>query len=273
MQTLEDRVYQYRQYGLTAVELGARVTVNGDSAPHISARDNRFLVHNYFPPPAEPFVLNLASPKENIRQRSMKLILEALALSARLGAPFYSVHAGFITDPIGTGETSFIFPMPASPAEVRLAMERFVAGLACALERAQALGLHVLVENNVCSPELHGKLLLQTAEEFGALLQTLPSSNLGILLDTGHLNVTAHTLGFNPLDFVERIAPYVRGLHVHDNDGSADTHRPAEAGGWVLEVLRRPQFAGLPIVVEARFDSLADLRSHVDWLRGELSHD
>jgi sugar phosphate isomerase/epimerase len=225
------------------------------------------LVHNYFPPPPEPFVLNLASADAATRARSLELVLNALELTARLGAPFYSVHAGFITDPTGFGTTSFIFPMPESPREGQAAFQRFVASLHEALNHARRLGVRLLVENNVCSPELRGKLLLQTAAEYSELFQALPDEHLGILLDTGHLNVSAHTLGFDRMAFVEQVAPHVGALHLHDNDGTADTHQPITETSWVQDVLRHLADQHVPLIIEARFAEAASVRQHADWLR------
>jgi len=273
VQPITSRISLYRSHGLDAIELGAGVSADKDSLSQVAEMKCRFLVHNYFPPPPDPFVLNLASGDAGIRQRSLDLVTEALALSARLAAPFYSVHAGFSTDPTSFGTTSFVFPMPASPDEAQLAIDRFIAALEIALDRAQHFGVQLLVENNVCPHELRGKLLLQTVDEFLALFRVLPSPHLGMLLDTGHLNVTANTLGFDRIAFVEKVASYVRAFHVHDNDGIADTHQPAQPGSWVLDVLRRPEFADLPIVVEAKFKTVSDIRRHVEWLKGELGRE
>lgn len=270
VQPITSRISLYRSHGLNAIELGGGVSADEDSLSQVVGMECQFLVHNYFPPPPDPFVLNLASGDAGIRQRSLDLVTEALALTARLAAPFYSVHAGFITDPTSFGTTSFVFPMPASPDEAQSAMNRFITTLEIAIEHAQRLGVQILVENNVCSPEMRGKLLLLTADEFPKLFRVLPSPYLGVLLDTGHLNVTAHTLGFDRMVFVDQIAPYVRALHVHDNDGTADTHQPVRSGSWVLDVLHRPELAGLPIVIEAKFDDVTDLRKYVDWLKAEL---
>lgn len=273
VQSVTSRVSLYRSHGLDAIELGAGVSADKDNLSQVAGLECQFLVHNYFPPPPEPFVLNLASGDAGIRQQTLDFVSEALALTARLGAPFYSVHAGFITDPTSFGTTSFVFPMPASPDEAQCAMDRFIATLEIVTDHAQRLGVQVLVENNVCSPELSGKLLLLTADESLRLFRALPSPYLGVLLDTGHLNVTAHTLGFDRMSFVDEVAPYVRAFHIHDNDGAADTHQPIQPGSWVLDVLRRPEFAGLPIVVEARFEAVTDLRRHVDWLNMELGRE
>lgn len=268
---LTQQLDEYGKAGLFQVELGAGVEICANDLDILAKRsEQKFLIHNYFPPPRDPFVLNLASGDAGTRRRSLYFVTEGLSLAACLGAPFYSVHAGFITDPTSFGTTSFIFPMPASPREAQRAMDRFAMTLERALDHAQRVGLQLLVENNVCSADLRGKLLLQTADEFLALFRLLPEPQLGILLDTGHLNVSAQTCGFDRLAFIEQVAPYVRAFHIHDNDGIADTHQPIPSGSWVLDVLRRPEFATLPIVVEAKLETVADLCRHVDWLRMEL---
>jgi len=269
-ESLISRITSYRQCGLDAIELGAGVFVSGEDLAQIAELQCNFLIHNYFPPPQEPFVLNLASQDEDIRQRSLELVFKALDLTAQLGAPFYSVHAGFITDPASFGTTSFVFPIPTSSSEKQVAIARFKASLEKVLSRAQELGLQVLVENNVCTEDLRGKLLFQTADEILGVFHDLSLSNLGLLLDTGHLNVTAHTFGFDRRRFVERVVPYVRAFHISDNGGVEDAGEPVREGSWVLDVLHRPEFVGLPVVVEAHFDTTSELYRYVAWLKEEL---
>jgi hypothetical protein len=55
--------------------------------------------HNYFPAPAIPFVLNLASTDETIRTRSVQHCLNGLRLASQSAAPFFAAHAGFCIDP------------------------------------------------------------------------------------------------------------------------------------------------------------------------------
>lgn len=272
VEPIASRISLYQSYGLNAIELGAGVSVDKDSLSKLVDLKCQFLVHNYFPQPSEPFVLNLASNDGGILRRSLALVSEALTLTARLDVAFYSIHAGFVTDPTNSGDTGFVFPPPASPDETQLAMGRFIKALEIPIEYANHIGVGLLVENNVCSPERRGKLLLQTAEEFLALFRALPSPHVGILLDTGHLNVTARTFGFDRMAFIAQVAPYVRAFHVHDNDGITDTHQPVQHGSWVLDVLGRQEFSGLPIVVEAKFDDAANIRRHIDWLKEKLQH-
>lgn len=271
MQHIESRLSIYRDYGLSSIELGAGVFLEDDSTlSRLPQMDSKFLIHNYFPPPLESFVLNLASVDAGILRRSIEFVCHAIELCARLGIPFYSVHAGFITDPTGLGPNSFIFPMPDSPDQGKKALDRFISSIEICVTHARRFGIQVLVENNVCSPESRGKLLLQTADEFMSVFRVLSSPYLGLLLDTGHLKVSARTFGFDKVAFVNDLASFVRALHIHDNDGTTDTHLPIQAGSWVLDILRKAEFTGLPVIIEAKFRHVKSLRQHVDWLKREV---
>ena len=63
------------------------------------AQDIHFQVHNYFPPPADPFVLNLGSLDTLTGERSIAHVEQALKWCVALGADRYSFHAGFLLDP------------------------------------------------------------------------------------------------------------------------------------------------------------------------------
>ena len=260
----------YQSCGLDAIELGGGVTVGDSSLAQITQTGARFLIHNYFPPPQETFVLNLASDNNDILKRSLGMVSNAIDLAAHIGAPFYSVHAGFITDPELFDGTSFVFSSPRSPGQADSAFNRFTTAMKTVVDCAERRGVGILVENNVCSEQFRGKLLLQTAEEFLSLFSALQSSHLGLLLDTGHLNVSARTLGFDRMSFVDKVMPYVKAMHIHDNNGIADTHQPIEPSSCVFDILRRPEFAALPLVIEAKFDNMANLCQHVEWLKNEI---
>jgi len=44
-----------------------------------------YLIHNYFPPPSKPFVLNLASLDDKLYKQSIDLCINAIKLSKNLG--------------------------------------------------------------------------------------------------------------------------------------------------------------------------------------------
>jgi sugar phosphate isomerase/epimerase len=57
-----------------------------------------YLCHNYFPPPKEHFVLNLASLNDNIHRKSFEHVLKSIDLSSKLGSKKLGIHAGFFID-------------------------------------------------------------------------------------------------------------------------------------------------------------------------------
>jgi len=257
--------------GLDHVELGAglRMPEHGFRPADLPS-GMEYLLHNYFPPPPVPFVLNLASMDSSIRERSLELIENGLRFSSELGAPFFSIHGGFITDATSFNKDSFIFPAPLSAAEEDRAMARYLTGMEHILEKAETYKVVVLVENNVCTLENKGKLLLQRADEFTFLFDRLRSPYLGMLIDTGHMNVSAVTWGFDRMDFVRTVEPWVRAFHLHDNDGSADQHHPVQQGSWVLEAISRPAFCDATVILESKAPSTEALREQVDLIRTGL---
>jgi len=73
--------------------------------------------------------------------------------------------------------------------------------------------------------------------------------------------------------FVEKIAQYIRAFHLHDNDGASDTHLPVKPGTWVFDILNKPEFVSLPIIIESKFKTIDDLSQHVAWLKKELGRE
>lgn len=219
-----------------------------------------FVVHNYFPAPEEPFVLNLASLDGAVRQRGIDHAMENLELCARIRSPLYTVHGGFRCDP----GPDFVFHPERGMTEVERAIDLFADSMAQVCRRAEHLGIDIGVENNVLSPANHAKspddpfLMFLTASDYQQLSARVSSPRLGALLDVGHLNVTCHTLGLDRSSVVAEMLPFVSAFHLHDNDGSADQHLPVTAASWFMplisgEVARR-------MILEPQGMSEAELR-------------
>jgi len=270
---LESLIEAFRSSGIPAIELGwAPRPRAGDVTNTIASyAGTAFLVHNYFPAPVEPFVLNLASADETVRQRSLEMATTNLRMSARIGAPFYSVHAGFSANfhPESLGhalEREAVVPRADAEATFR----RSILSLA---SLASKLGVDLLIEPNVVDRRnlVDGRntlLLFAEAGEIVEFLRAIDHPRVGLLLDVGHLNVSAQTLGFDREEFVDAVAPWVRGLHIHENDGNADQHRPLEAGSWALCLTRDPRFVACPVVLESVFGSVAEAAEHRAWFDG-----
>lgn len=211
------------------------------------------LIHNYFPPPAKPFVLNLASPDPAIHMASLALCHEALRLTAEAGAPFYSVHAGFAMnlrpEQLGdhTAQARELDKLDPATAE-----ETFSASIFELAEKARSLGVRLLIENNVVSEPhrrsgLDQALLLSAPASIQRAFARWTHLPVGLLLDVGHAKVTATTLGFDAEDFFE-LDHIIEALHLSDNDGLADSNQAFGPDAWFADHV--PAFVNIPIVLE-----------------------
>jgi len=218
------------------------------------------LPHNYFPAPEEPFLLNLASLNDQLWQRSIDHCRLGLDLASCSGAPFFSAHAGYCGDPSPDDLGNVM-------TEVHLELRqeywgRFldaVKHLGAEAARAKVKFLienHVVIDENVAAGD--HPFLCATSEEALSLKEEAGPS-VGLLLDTGHLKVTANSLGFDRDAFVEEVADVVECIHHSDNDGIRDTNQALSLDYWFLRHMRK--FRDVLHILETRPMSLEDISS------------
>ena len=245
--SISEIIRQSLEAGLYHVELSSGTDWEPDMLDLVhqtAGSPIHYLVHNYFPPHEDPFVLNLASADPGNLERSLDHCRRAVDLSADLKGAFFSVHSGFAftARPEHLGKDQTALPR----VSLEQAQEIFVQSLKTLCAYASERGVTILIENNVIAPFnlINGKNrlgLCATAEE---LLQThagVGASNLGFLIDVGHAKVTATALRFDAQAFLDKVAPYVRAFHLSDNDGTADTNQCFDESAWFI-----PRLADFP---------------------------
>lgn len=245
------------------------------SLPHRADMKEVFLqapipkyIHNYFPAPATPFVINLASSNEDIRRKSIEHCKQGLTLAKQIQSQFYSAHAGFCIDPnpLELGK-----PISFEHDFDKVAhWKTFVESVQEVLAFADSLGLGFLIENNVIAPfnyrEGINPLFCTGAEEMLQLLHDLGNHpRLGLLLDTAHLKVSAKTEGFNAKEAVEQLTDKISCIHHSDNDGNSDSNSLLPQDYWFLEYIGR--FENLLHVVEVRNLSLEAITQQLGLLQ------
>jgi sugar phosphate isomerase/epimerase len=228
------------QHGISGVELsGGAYSVTYEADLLALRKDLVLQVHNYFPPPAQPFVFNLASSDPALTERSVQHVREAMRLAVALGRPVYSFHAGFRINPrvAELGQ-----PLGRHVLRDRtLALEQFGEKVLLLAEEARREGVTLLVENNVLNAvnmATFGEdpLLLTHPDEIATFMANMPF-NVGVLLDVAHLKVSARSLGFDPVAAHAQVKPWIQGYHLSDNDGTADTNEIVTADSWFWEVI------------------------------------
>lgn len=196
--------------------------------------DVKFQIHNYFPPPADPFVLNLGTLDDLIGQRSIDHVELALRWCQELGADRYSFHAGFLLDPkvdqLGKRIPSQdLFDRDKS-------IEVFVHRVTRLAKVAERAGVQLMIENNVLSAKnarefSTNPLLMTDPQECKAIMQKMPD-NLGLLIDVAHLKVSANSLAFEPSLMFDLCRERIAGYHLSDNNGLEDSNKPFTEDAW-----------------------------------------
>lgn len=238
---------------MTNVELGtSHKYIDSLSPAKFKRYDFSFIVHHYFPPAKEPFIVNLASQDAVILKQSKEQIKRSIDFCHSLGIKLFSFHAGFRADP----DSKLRFPQGKAVAPYETAFNTFVESVKEINSYAQNKGAKIAIENNVLSDynvvdAQNRFLLFCEAGEFERLWGRIPSANVGILLDLGHLKVTSHWLDFDEYEFIDRVKNRVFAIHIHENNGLVDEHRELDETSWCFEIIGRKCFTRLPIVLES----------------------
>lgn len=234
------------QYALSLYSSGIKnieLSGGGHSDDYLSElrqlpSDLEFQIHNYYPPPSKPFVLNLASGDSEIARRSIAHIKTAMQVVREFKLSSYSLHAGFLIDPSpsslgGILESSCIMSRDEG-------LSNFFSNIELCLNDLPD-GSVLLIENNVLNKKtLHhygtNPLLLVDPYEIIEFLSKLPS-NVRLLLDVAHLKVSASTLGFDLHEAHKLLTPFIGAYHLSENDGSVDSNDKVMETSWFWEGL------------------------------------
>ena len=110
-------------------------------------------------------------------------------------------------------------------------------------KEAKKKNVKILIENNVITIENFKKfkqnpLLLTHPDEIIKFFKKC-DKDVGLLLDVGHLKVSAKTLGFDLLKAHEMLKPYIKGYHLSDNNGLRDSNKKFTKKSWFYDKLKK----------------------------------
>lgn len=265
--------------GINRIELSSGIKYTSHLLESIfkGKHDIQFLIHNYFPPPRTPFVLNLASTDEETLQKSRQHCKEAVDLCVQVNSPFYSVHSGFALNlkPKLLGKPhaqSRLLKEAIIPYDI--AYSTFLESVVQINDYAKEKGVGLLIENNVVT-SMHvdkGKkdaFLMVRCEEIKKLMNEINSSNFGLLVDVGHLKVSANALGYDRAEFLDEVKPYIRAFHLSDNDGKTDQNLQVRKDSWFLPYLNK--FPDAVLILEANDLSVDEIKQQLELLSHQLN--
>lgn len=225
------------------------------------------IIHNYFPAPYNPFVLNLASSNNEIREMSISHCKQGIDLAKESSENIFSVHAGFCIDPCVSelGEkinytTNF---------NKALHFQHFFNSLNELLEYSSLIGVKLLIENNVISEvnllNQTNPLLCCSSSEIIYTIEKINNTNLMLLLDTAHLKVSCNTLKLNLKFEIEKLLPHIGAVHHSDNNGLVDNNLQLENDYWARKYMT--YFKTIPNIIEVANINDTDINNQIKLLK------
>jgi len=246
--------------GIDRFELGSGHIYNADIENKIDfLKSFNLTMHSYFPPEEDDMVINLASREKDILSKSLGKIYKSIKFSKTVNSRLYSFHPGFMSEvkkPNGEQIADFKFD-DFDKASYKEAFGIFLNSVKSVCKNAEKFEVEIACENSG-SVERKDFLLMTRPEEFENLFSLMDYSNLGLLLDLGHLRLGAEAHGFEPYDFITKFQKRIKAIHVHDNDGKKDLHLTVKRDGWSYKFLKEIKSIDVPFVCESRVKDIAE---------------
>jgi deoxyribonuclease IV len=198
-----------------------------------------------------PYLINVCSPKNNIRYGSRKILQQTCDAAADVGARAVIVHPGHAEDGVDAGFGRWARTLEMLESEVPLYLENTAGGDNAVARRFDAL-----------------------ARLWDTVTASETTVEVGFCFDTCH----AHAAGEELATAVERVLGIVGTIHLlHANDSrdppgtGADRHANLGKGQIGADVLGEMiRAAGAAVVCETP-GSLDDMRADLDFVREALA--
>jgi deoxyribonuclease IV len=197
-----------------------------------------------------PYLINVCSPRNNVRYGSRKILQQTCEAAADVGAAAVIVHAGHAEDGIGEGVGRWLRTLEMLESEVPVLIENTAGGENAVARRFDAL-----------------------ARLWEAISAADAGIEIGFCFDTCHAHAAGEELG----DAVARVLAIVGKIDLlHANDSrdppgtGADRHANLGRGEIGADMLRAMiEAAGPPVVVETPGGRM-DIGRDLEFVRAAL---
>lgn len=211
----------------------------------------QYACHAYFPPPKVPFVVNLASCNDRIYQQSIDHYMRCIEMLKRIECRVLSIHAGFLIE-IGTDEIGNRLNSKVIYDEAK-AYDRFCSAYEKIAKLCIENGIVFFLENNVLSAENyaefnHHNYLMMT--DYASIMKMKEQLEFNLLLDLGHLHVSANTLGLSYAEECKKLDKHIKWLHISENNGVSDEHKPLQNSSEIRNEFRKIDCRNINITLE-----------------------
>lgn len=255
---LENIIETYVKNGINNIELSGGVNYEENVINILIKLKEKYglnyIIHNYFPPPKEDFILNIASEDRTNRNRSIKFIKDTIDLGEKIDAFQYTFHAGYAKKMKLTDEK--YFKPTKGKIDWKQTYKYFYESIDI-LKDYSKNKIKLGIENLFPYDEKENYSIMCTLEEIEEyLLKYKDDENIGLLIDLGHLNVAGHYMDFNPETvskyLLENYKDSIFEFHISQNNGTEDSHDPISIDSCQLSLIKKYDIKNIPIVLEGK---------------------
>lgn len=211
----------------------------------------QYACHAYFPPPKEPFVVNLASCNDRIYKKSIEHYEKCIEMMIRLDCRTLSVHAGFLVE---INESEIGKKLGGSVVyDEKEAYERFCTAFNYIKKLCMANNIKLLLENNVLSAEnyqqfdYHNYMMMT---DYDSIMKMREMLDFSLLLDLGHLYVSTNTLSLDYSKECSELKELVKWIHISENNGIFDEHKPLIESSKILSEFSKLYYSDIDVTLE-----------------------
>lgn len=268
--TIGQIIKEYAENGIKNIELSGGTEYYEDMEADLQKYKKmyglKYACHAYFPPPKEDFVVNLASCNDKIYKKSVEHYEKCIEMLARNDIRILSIHAGFLveitTQTIGR---KIVNPIVYEEKE---AYDRFCEAYRYIAALCRQNQIDFYLENNVLSSENYKEFhnhnyFMMT--DYASIKKMKEKLEFELLLDLGHLFVSSRTLKLSYDEQCEKLKPYIKWLHVSENNGVRDMHQPLTEKSDITRQARSMGIAHGNITLETK-GSIMDIKRSMDIL-------
>lgn len=268
---ISEIVETYAKAGIKNIELSGGTAYYSEIEHDLIRLKDRYNInyacHAYFPPPRDPFVVNLAACNDEIYRKSICHYNDCIKMMRRIGCRTLSVHAGFLVE-ILPEEIGKKVKRPVIYEE-KLSYERFCNAYRQLEQLCAGSGIALYLENNVLSPENYAEFdghnyLMMT--DYASIRKMREQLKFRLLLDLGHLYVSSRTLGLDFKKEFDLLKSDAGWIHISENDGLKDEHKPLKENSLILETFLGADCSSVNITLETAGD-IGDILAGIELLR------
>ena len=226
-----------------------------------------YIIHNYFPIPKKSFVVNIASFNDEIRDMSIKHIKGAIDFCKKINAKLYTFHPGFITDPKGSNLTEGNYDFLWDDTRLNYKNNSIVKSLMYnsldkIIDYVSLKDVRIAIETEG-SLSKKNHLLMQQPVEYEQLMARYSSSDIGVNLNIGHLNLASKAFGFSRSKFIDLIDNYIVAMELSHNNRIEDQHLPLRPNEWYWNTIFDSRFDKVFQILEFRNTSIKIIKDNI----------